>query len=230
MYLDKEVESFISGLDGADLGPGDFGSVVTLLVLGSGSSLVVSSVLSGFSSFPRFSRFSVFSRLSSLSLFSWLSVFSGFSSVFSGLTLFSSFTTFSSGFVLSLLSGSPGDLLFRDVSGIDGGDFNFLLGDSAEDVDLEGDVSLDKSDLSVSDGDHGTFLDELGILALEEGVGRCGLITNHSSHHILGLVFSLDVLCADHLHVDVVAIATVLQIAHFDEHGFLKLCCLHRKY
>lgn len=80
-------------------------------------------------------------------------------------------------------------------------------------------MSLDESDAAVPDGEDGSFLDEFGVVALEEGVDGGGLIGDHCAHEGAQAVVALGFLEADNLHEDVVAAAAVGQSAHLHEHG-----------
>lgn len=95
-------------------------------------------------------------------------------------------------------------------------------------------MSLNESDLSVADGNNSILLDQLGVVALEEGIGSGSLITDNSSDHVEGLVFVLGVLCADDFHVDVVPIPTVLEGADLNKHWLLQFAfhwiILNNKY
>jgi hypothetical protein len=94
-------------------------------------------------------------------------------------------------------------------------------------------VVLDEALDSVADGQNAILLNEVGGLALEEGLGGGGLVADHRiDHGDLLAVSGLDEtgLYGDNLHVDVVATAGSLDILDFDElghsqHSFLTHTC-----
>ena len=71
-----------------------------------------------------------------------------------------------------------------DIDSFVGGDVDiFFEGDSAEDVDLDGDVIFDEAFDSISDGDDVALLDEVGCVSFEEGLGGAGLICDDAVNH-----------------------------------------------
>ena len=82
---------------------------------------------------------------------------------------------------------------------------------------------LDDSDAAISDGDHGSLLDELGGLALEEGVGGSGFVGHNGADEGGLAVVTLVLYGLDDAHVDVVSVPGIHQAVDLHEDWFSQL-------
>jgi hypothetical protein len=80
-------------------------------------------------------------------------------------------------------------------------------------------VVLDDSDPAVADGDHCALLDQLGRLALEEGVRRSALVGNNCTHKGALAVVALGLLGLDDANIDVVAVSGIDEAVNLHEGG-----------
>ncbi len=113
--------------------------------------------------------------------------------------------------------------MFRDVVGLVDIDVEGFFGDSAEDVEFEGDEIFDEFFESVSDGDDVAFLDVEGVLSFEEGFGDTGFVTDEGIDHFDFLTVSgFDFFGFDgyDFDVDVVSASDFFEISDFGEDGF----------
>lgn len=75
-------------------------------------------------------------------------------------------------------------LCFRDVGTLSDVDSDvFFKGDSSEEINFKGDMVFDEPLQSITDSDDASFLDEVGVFAFEESVGRGSLISKNAVDH-----------------------------------------------
>ena len=236
-HLDLEVEVLVAGADVLDLGDFGVGGPVVPVV----SSISVIPVVSSLTS--SVAALSLVSARSAVVVSVPVVVPSGPSvvvpvsvdsvpvvPVVSSFTAFSPLSSLSTLSSLASLGSVPvlpaGDFLLGDVELAGGLDLVLLLGDPAEDVQLQRDVALDDLSPAVPDGDHLALLDQVGVLGPQQKVGLAGLVA-HLGLHEHGLLladmgenFLLD---GQHEHLDVVAVGGPLEVLDLRPFGSLEL-------
>lgn len=113
--------------------------------------------------------------------------------------------------------------MFRNVVGLVDVDIKGFFGDSAEDVEFEGDEIFDKFFESVSDGDDVAFLDVEGVLSFEEGFSNTSFVTDEGINHFDFLAvsgFDFFGFGGDDFDVDIVSASDLFEISDFGEDGF----------